>query len=602
MLAACAALLCRPAPARADDFLDRVDLSPLQSAACQSNQTLKTLDSMARQMLEFITNHASLDGRPSVVTLFDMSLRPDLYRDRPLIRITSVPLRKDFQQLDSIDTAEKDRIVREGTVSLNFWRRADVMQLHDQIMAADTRKASALQQVDEEAAALATLVRDRWDFPPLSLIPPGSDSPATAPWRALQDIVAAENDLITARASAPGGIPPGMAAPSEISLAGYDLKTLQPVLTEAYDLCDAWRKTDAATVNQKAAQLAADLPLVRPQLYPSSIKRQAEVVYNRLAKLTIPGAIMYLLAFVFFLMGLRSGLTWMRAWGLGLMSLALAIHAGGIAIRWWLVGDVFPPIKNEFESVMFSAFFGAVVGLILELRTRKFGGLFGAAASFVGMLALLALFAAPYVAGRDIGGEIAPVNGVLMSYWLYIHVTMVTASYALIAMGFVLSAWWLIKYAGQYGTLRPSAWRQPLAVPLSTSRGGAPASQPAYQSGSTAEQLAPPSPASAAAPPMLAALDQCNLVVLLLAFCMLLLGIVFGAIWADQSWGRPWGWDPKETFALVTWIVYLIVVHVRVVTVDKAWWTAVLGVLGFFVMLFNWIGVNFWLAGLHSYA
>jgi ABC-type transport system involved in cytochrome c biogenesis permease subunit len=80
------------------------------------------------------------------------------------------------------------------------------------------------------------------------------------------------------------------------------------------------------------------------------------------------------------------------------------------------------------------------------------------------------------------------------------------------------------------------------------------------------------------------------------------MGIVFGAIWADQSWGRPWGWDPKETFALVTWIVYMIVVHVRVATVDKAWWTATLGVVGFFIMLFNWIGVNFWLVGLHSYA
>jgi ABC-type transport system involved in cytochrome c biogenesis permease subunit len=111
--------------------------------------------------------------------------------------------------------------------------------------------------------------------------------------------------------------------------------------------------------------------------------------------------------------------------------------------------------------------------------------------------------------------------------------------------------------------------------------------------------------ARAAAPSslqMLGALDQCNLVVLQLAFWMLGLGICFGAIWADQSWGRPWGWDPKETFALVTWIVYMIAVHVRVATTDKAWWTAALGVIGFFIMLFNWIGVNFWLVGLHSYA
>jgi ABC-type transport system involved in cytochrome c biogenesis permease subunit len=100
----------------------------------------------------------------------------------------------------------------------------------------------------------------------------------------------------------------------------------------------------------------------------------------------------------------------------------------------------------------------------------------------------------------------------------------------------------------------------------------------------------------------LATLDTCNLVVLQLAFWILGMGIVLGAIWADQSWGRPWGWDPKETFALVTWIVYLIVVHVRVATTHKAWWTAVLSLVGFFIMLFNWIGVNFFLVGLHSYA
>jgi cytochrome c-type biogenesis protein CcsB len=475
-------------------------------------------------------------------------------------------------------------------------------------MSRDARKASALNQVGEQADQLAFLVGDEPNFPAMSLVPPGKDQPANAPWHPLLTYAAAIDDT---------------------PVPGFDLKTLKPALVDVAQLMAAWRVQDAPTVNAQAAQLAADLPLIRPELYPSLFKRQAEVTYNRLSKLTIPGAIMYTLAFVFFLMGLRSGVPWLRRCGLGLMIGALLIHSGGIAIRWWLVGDVFPPIKNEFESVMFSAFFGAVVGLILELRTRKLGGLFGAAASFVGMLAMLALYAAPYVAGRDIGGEIAPVNGVLMSYWLYIHVTMVTASYALIAMGFVLSAWWMIDYYRAYGTLSPSAWRSKSNERLTQlSEGGSgsvkaeyrpveitggaaavgfwptlarlvfPGSRGARDSGavSATRSLAP------STTQLLGALDQCNLVVLQLAFCMLGMGIVFGAIWADQSWGRPWGWDPKETFALVTWIVYMIVVHVRVATTDKAWWTAALGIVGFFIMLFNWIGVNFWLVGLHSYA
>jgi len=152
----------------------------------------------------------------------------------------------------------------------------------------------------------------------------------------------------------------------------------------------------------------------------------------------------------------------------------------------------------------------------------------------------------------------------LMSYWLYIHVTTATAAYALMAMGFMLSCWWLIGYY-----LLPIADCQ---LPNE--------SQPKF----------------------LATLDLCNLVVLQMAFWMLGLAIIFGAIWADQSWGRFWAWDPKETFALITWIIYLIVVHVRVVSRDKAWWTAVLSLGGFTAMLFNWIGVNFFLVGLHSYA
>ena len=92
------------------------------------------------------------------------------------------------------------------------------------------------------------------------------------------------------------------------------------------------------------------------------------------------------------------------------------------------------------------------------------------------------------------------------------------------------------------------------------------------------------------------------MVVLQMAFWFLGIGIICGAVWADQSWGRPWGWDPKETFALVTWIVYLIIVHSRFVTRAKGDTTAWLSVAGFAVMMFNWIGVNFWLAGLHSYA
>ena len=83
---------------------------------------------------------------------------------------------------------------------------------------------------------------------------------------------------------------------------------------------------------------------------------------------------------------------------------------------------------------------------------------------------------------------------------------------------------------------------------------------------------------------------------------ILLVGTILGAVWADYSWGRPWGWDPKEVFALNTWIVYAILIHMRFVTKNKGLWTAWLSVAGCLMMAFNWCFVNFYIVGLHSYA
>jgi len=192
---------------------------------------------------------------------------------------------------------------------------------------------------------------------------------------------------------------------------------------------------------------------------------------------------------------------------------------------------------------------------------------------------------------------------VLMSYWLYIHVTMVTASYAMIGMGFLLGLMWLWNYYREYGTFSRIANKRLLAVDerqgfdVIISAGGAGTMTMAQTVMSMlflsrARDTPKPRAAKAehASTEFMRTIDACNVVVLQLAFWLLGVGVILGAVWADQSWGRPWGWDPKETFALVTFIVYLVVVHTRISVANKGWWTAVLSVIGFFVMLFNWVG------------
>lgn len=576
--------------ARADSsFLENLDLSSLHRATAQNNSTLQTLDTFSRQVVSTIYGRSTIDGQDSLATLLDMSYRPEGWFDREVIKIDHLPLRQDIADALGITEPEPVRqFLKKARISLRSYHSLPVQDLLTQIESTDMRKLDAVRKLRQAASALEAMLTGEV-FPPARVVPPQSvEQPAL--WHTLSDLMLHRAGVTTSD--------PMPDYPPDKADAG---------VRTALALREAWIAQDSAKVNQAARELAASLEAIAPpHVYPSAAKRTAEVVYNRLAKLTVPGAALYFIAFVLFLIAAYSSTPRLRLWGLRFMLLALVVHTAGIAIRWWLVekstGDWFHsiPIKNQFESVMFSAWFGAIVGLLLELRRRKpGGGFFGAAACFVGWMALIALFASPYVFGRDIGGEIHHVNGILMSYWLYIHVTMVTASYALISMSFLLACWYLAALITGRGAILDAAgpaqgggfWRTLgrvffLPVPQGAARDGAFAAEPAAQRPQT----------------LLARLDAANLVVLQLAFWILGAGVVCGAIWADMSWGRPWGWDPKETFALVTWIVYLIIIHVRLVTKNRALWTAILAFIGFFVMLFNWIGVNFFLVGLHSYA
>ena len=133
---------------RAEDFSEQIDLSPLATVAVQHNQTMKTLDTFARQGVWEITGHEKLDGESSVYTLLDMSFHPDEYVTRNIIKIVNVPLREEFENLQSIDDGEKQRIVKEGTVSLAFMERPEVQEMLAQVQAASVFEEQGDQSGD----------------------------------------------------------------------------------------------------------------------------------------------------------------------------------------------------------------------------------------------------------------------------------------------------------------------------------------------------------------------------------------------------------------------------------------------------------------------
>ncbi|MDQ7088371.1 MAG: cytochrome c biogenesis protein CcsA [Acidobacteriota bacterium] len=238
-----------------------------------------------------------------------------------------------------------------------------------------------------------------------------------------------------------------------------------------------------------------------------------------------------------------------------------------------------------FEAVIASAWFGGVVALVLEwvLRRQRLRLLPALCASAYAMVAMMFGNFMTVTLSSDIT-TVMPVLD--RTIWLYIHTNVVIASYALIFFASVTAVLYLV-FRGLHRFapgLLGSQWG-----PTIFARGGASSVILGRQRLEENAGLA-------------RTLDGATMVFLEVAFIALWVGTVLGAVWADVSWGRPWGWDPKEVFALNTWLVFLVLLHVRIKVQDKALWTAILAVVGCAVMIFNWVAVNFVIVGLHSYA
>ncbi|UYV11219.1 MAG: cytochrome c biogenesis protein CcsA [Phycisphaera sp.] len=347
-----------------------------------------------------------------------------------------------------------------------------------------------------------------------------------------------------------------------------DLPDGHPARAAAVELGRAWRALDADAANASIATFAQQLAAINPETHPAG-RARVELMYNN-GRFFDLGMWAYGLSFLALILAFGTGRKWLIGLGVGLLAGALMLHASGFVLR-CVISERFA-IQNQFESMVGLSLFAAVVATGLMLLKRQW--LFGAAAAGVGFLVLIAATQTA-MPGQTIGREAAILNtSVLLKY----HVTTVLVSYGLITVGFLCSVFYLL-------------------VSLMSKRQGA----------REAASVALRDPSETGQPRTLARtlddLDKAQMTVLQLAFWTLGVGILLGAWWADHSWGRWWAWDPKETWALITWIVYLIVIHVRLIMGrGKALLTAWLSVAGFVIMLWTYFGVNLLLAGLHAYA
>jgi cytochrome c-type biogenesis protein CcsB len=337
------------------------------------------------------------------------------------------------------------------------------------------------------------------------------------------------------------------ATPTEFSRY-YTEEQFAPAQHALQSAATAYAQGDGFAFSNASRQLREALRALNPSLYPSEKQLQLESTYNHFEAF-YRAAWFYGFGFVTLLIAhLRGRGRALRIIGVGLAVLGVAFHASGIVMRCLIGGR--PPVTNMYESIIWVSFAVSFFGMIFFLRYRT--AIYLLAALPVTLIALLLVHQMPIV----MSASIDPLVPVLRdNFWLTIHVLTITLSYAAfaLAMGFGHILLW--RYARE-----PSEARTEASMHFWLYR------------------------------------------VLQLGVLLLAAGTILGGVWANYSWGRFWGWDPKETWALIALLCYIVTLHGRL----AGWWTqfglVVASVVCFLAVLMAWYGVNFVLGkGLHSY-
>ena len=247
-----------------------------------------------------------------------------------------------------------------------------------------------------------------------------------------------------------------------------------------------------------------------------------------------------------------------------------------LVLRWWDSGHF--PISNLYESLCFLAWGCSLAQLLVERAWPS--PLVSAACSPMALgCVAFASFALP-----DRLQEASPLVPALRSSWLIMHVSVIMLSYAALLIGSLLSVAVLFTDRGQSLEIRSSSigsggWRQASLA----SADGTPLQLQSVTL-SIAEQL-----------------DSLSYRTITVGFLLLSVGLVSGAVWANEAWGSWWSWDPKETWALITWLVYAAYLHTRLIRGWQGRKPALVASAGLVVIAVCYIGVNLLGIGLHSY-
>ncbi len=339
-------------------------------------------------------------------------------------------------------------------------------------------------------------------------------------------------------------IPAGLAQNDSLLIAGAIPQYLTAVVNGSAADAIQWREA-IALFQKKYGSV----------VIPEESKAHLEVMYNRaliFERLAIFYALIGLIYLIVQMIGLFKPAKWIRPVSSVFTVLVFAgflLHTLGLAVRWYVSGHA--PMSNGYESMIFVAWGTLLAGLLMVRRSQL-------TLALTAVLAAMALLVAHM---SWMSPEITPLVPVLKSVWLTIHVAVIMTSYSFLGIGALIGLMSMILYV-----MKTRKNHQAIDGHIRH-------------------------------------LTSLNQIVLIAGLYLITIGCFLGAIWANQSWGRYWGWDPKETWCLISILVYTFITHMHNIKGFEGDFSFNLGsLMGFSSILMTYFGVNYFLGGMHAYA
>ncbi len=245
--------------------------------------------------------------------------------------------------------------------------------------------------------------------------------------------------------------------------------------------------------------------------------------------------------------------------GLGFAIIGVLVQTAAIGLRWlesYQMGIGHAPLTNMYESLVFFAWCTTLFYIFMEFKFKA-----RVVGAFVMPFAVAAMAYASFA--KRINQQISPLVPALQSNWLLAHVITCFIGYGAFAVAGGLGLMYLLKKSGIKKGKKQDSFTGSL--------------------------------------PELKVIDDLTHKTIIFGFMWLSAGIITGAVWANEAWGTYWSWDPKETWSIITWFIYASTLHARFTRGWSGSRIAWLAIIGFVSVFFTYFGVNFLLAGLHSY-